>query len=112
MVTESEELKESYFNELKERLRSCPSHPELEEIHIIKEDLFKLKWEKNKTTVSCDWTMKELEDVLKQIKKGKFRDPKGISREIFHPTIIGENLRKSLPIMFNLLKQQRRFHLL
>ena len=43
MVTESEELKELYFNEFKERLRSRPSHPELEEIHKVKEELYKLK---------------------------------------------------------------------
>ena len=50
--------------------------------------------------------MKELEDVLKTIKKGKSRDPEGISREIFHPSVIGENLKEPLLIMFNLLKQQ------
>ena len=34
--------------------------------------------------------MQELEDVLKHIKKGKSRDPEGISRDIFHPSVIGE----------------------
>ena len=50
--------------------------------------------------------MQELENVLKNIKKGKSRDPKEISREIFHLSFIGENLKKSIIIMFNLLKQQ------
>ena len=49
---------------------------------------------------------KYLEKVLKEIKKDKSRDPEGISREIFHPSIIGENLKLSLLIMFNKLKQE------
>ena len=106
MVTDSEEIKELYFNELKERLRSRPSHPDLKEIHEVKEELFKLKLEKAKTKVSSDWTMKDLEDVLKQIQKGKSKDPEGISREVFHPSVIGENLKKSILIMFNLMKKQ------
>ena len=106
MVTDSEEIKELYFNEFKERLRSRPSHPDLKEIHEVKEELFKLKLEKAKTKVSSDWTMKDLEDVLKQIQKGKSRDPEGISREVFHPSVKGENLKKSILIMFNLMKKQ------
>ena len=65
MVTDSDEIKDLYFNEFKERLRSRPSHPELKEIHTLKEEVFNLKIEKAKTKVSSDWTMQELEDVLK-----------------------------------------------
>ena len=72
-------------------MRSRPSHPEFLEIHKLKKSIFQLKLEKARATISNDWTMKELEDVLKNIKKGKSRDPEGISREIFHPTVIGED---------------------
>ena len=106
MVTDTEELKELYYNEFKERLRSRPSHPEFLEIHKLKERIFKPKIEKAKTKISSDWTMQELEDVLKHIKKGKSRDPEGISRYIFHTSVIGGNLKKSILTMFNLLKQQ------
>ena len=94
MVTDTEEIKDLYLNEFKERLRSRPSHPEFVEIHNVKETIFKLKLEKAKIKVSSDWTMQELEDVLKDIKKGKSRDPEGISQDIFHPSVIGENLQK------------------
>ena len=59
-----------------------------------------------KTNKSDDWTIQELDIVLKGIKKGKSRDPEGLSREIFHLSLIGSNLKKSLLIMFNQLKQQ------
>ena len=58
-----------------------------------------------RTNKSDDWTTKELDDVLEDIKTGKSRDPGGISREIFHPSVIGNNLKDSLLIMFNQLKQ-------
>ena len=48
--------------------------------------------------------MKDLEQVMKEIKKGKSRDPEGICREIFQPSVIGNNLKLSLLIMFNQLK--------
>ena len=50
--------------------------------------------------------MQDLEIVLKEIKKGKSRDSEGISRDIFHTSIIGNNLKLSLLIMFNKLKQE------
>jgi hypothetical protein len=53
-----------------------------------------------------NWTLKDLNDVLKYIKKGKSRDLKGLSREIFHPAVIGENLMMSFLIIFNKLKEE------
>ena len=106
IVTDSEELKELYLNEFKERLRSRPSHPEFKEIHDLKDSIFQLTIEKAKSILSNDWTMQDLEIVLKEIKKGKSRDSEGISRDIFHTSIIGNNLKLSLLIMFNKLKQE------
>ena len=38
------------------------------------------------TNKSDDWTIRELDAVLNDIKKGKSRDSEGISRENFHPS--------------------------
>ena len=106
MVTDHEELKKLYATEFKERLRARPTHPDFIEIQKLKDLIFKLKMEKVSTNKSDDWTLKELEAVLKDVKKGKSRDPDGISRDIFHNSVIGNNLKESLLVMFNLLKQQ------
>ena len=106
MVTDHEELKKLYALEFKERLRARPTHPEFFEILKHKDNIFKLKMKNVSENKSDDWTIKELEDVLKSIKKGKSRDPEGISRDIFHDSIIGSNLKESLLVMFNQLKQQ------
>ena len=107
MVTDSEELKILYAKEFKERLRKRPVHPDFKNIQDLKDEIFELKIEKAKTNKTEDWTIKELEAVLTEIKKGKSRDPEGMSRELFHPSIIGENLKMSILIMFNKLKKAR-----
>ena len=38
--------------------------------------------------------MKEFEEVLTNIKDGKFRDPKGISRDIFKLNNLGTDLKQ------------------
>ena len=106
MVTDSEELKKLQATEFKERLRSRPTHPELIKVKQFKDSIFNLKMAKVKEIKTADQTLKELEVVLNDIKRVKSRDPDGISREIFHPSVIGDNLKKSLLIIFNQLKKE------
>ena len=105
LVTNPNELKELYAKEFKERLRKRPTHPDFEAIQKLKDEVFKLKLLKAKEKKTTDWTTSDLNLVLKEIKLGKARDPEGMSREIFHPSRIGENLKESLLIMFNKLKK-------
>ena len=98
MVTDTEELKELYYNEFKERLRSRPVHPEFLDIQEIKDSIFQLKMDQVKMKKTDDWTMAELDNVLKHIQKGKSRDPDGLSREIFLPSMIGDNLKESFNV--------------
>ena len=48
--------------------------------------------------------MKGLDDILKDLKSNKARDPEGIERIIFKSTIIGSNLKNSLLKMINNIK--------
>ena len=50
------------------------------------------------------WTMQELERALSNLKNKKSRDHEGYINEIFKNGIIGDDLKKSLLIMFNKLK--------
>ena len=54
IVTDSEELKDLYLNEFKERLRIRPSHPDFIEIHKIKEIIFIQNMDKAKAKVTSD----------------------------------------------------------
>ena len=51
--------------------------------------------------------MEDLEDALKSLKTGKCRDPEGIIREIFMEDSIGEDLKKSLLMLCNKVKETR-----
>ena len=45
-----------------------------------------------------------LENVLNSLKKGKCRDPDGLVREIFRPEVIGDDLKLSLLMLLNKIK--------
>ena len=61
---------------------------------------------KNKTSL---WTMEELEDVLKQLKNEKSRDPMGFTNELFKSNIAGEDVRKAILKLMNHIKTQLIF---
>ena len=48
--------------------------------------------------------MKDLEKVLKGLKAQKARGPEGFSRTLFKKSVIGTNLKESVLMMFNKLK--------
>ena len=50
--------------------------------------------------------MKDLDKILKALKKNKSRDPHGFVNEIFKPEVIGFDLKNSLLMLFNRLKQE------
>ena len=45
--------------------------------------------------------MKDLEIALKKVKSGKCRDPEGLIRKVFKENVIGDDLKKSLFLMYN-----------
>ena len=50
--------------------------------------------------------MHDLEGVLSKVGQNKSRDPNGFNRSIFYLNCIGDNLKESLLVMFNKLKNQ------
>ena len=106
LVTSPEDIKILMHKEFHERLRPRPIHPSLKYIEKLKHKTFKLKLEEAIHSKSPDWTMTQLNDVLKDINKNKARDPDGISQSIFHTDCIGSDLKDSLLVMFNEIKRQ------
>ena len=60
--------------------------------------------EEAKNYKSLDWTMADLDKVLKDVNKNKSRDSDGLNRSIFHIDCIGSNLKQSFLIMVNKMK--------
>ena len=53
------------------------------------------------------WKMSDLEVALKDLKNNKARDHEGLINEIFKKNVIGSDLKQSLLLMFNKLKQEK-----
>ena len=109
MITNPEELKTLYLETFKYRMRKRPVKPGYESIVNLQEELFKLRLEEAKKKKSPDWTLTDLDEALKRLKKGKCRDPDGLIREIFKEEVIGHDLKLSLLRMFNNIKKTGTF---
>ena len=79
----------------------------LEELKDLKEYLFKLKLKYAGQVISEDWSIDDLEKVLKSLKNGKARDPHGHIYEIFK--YAGKDLKVSLLKLFNLIKRKQKY---
>ena len=99
-------MKELYLQTFLHRLRDRPIKEGYEGILELKEELFEERLKAAKLEKTDPWKMNELENVLKKLKKNKSRDPNGLINELFKPGVIGEDLKLSLLLLFNKIKDQ------
>ena len=66
----------------------------LKDIKEDKEYLCKIRLELAKRRKSKAWNIKDLEAVLKYLKKDKSRDPNDHINEIFHSDVAGTDIKK------------------
>ena len=108
LVTHPEKIKNIYLEAYTERLKHRKMLPELEQLKTLREQLFDRRLEETKKNKSPPWAMEDLEKVLKKLKKGKATDPVGLVNELFMPENIGQNLKESLLILINKVKEQHQ----
>ena len=75
---------------------------DVEEIVNFKKGLFKLRLGEAKS--SSPFSIKELDKVLKSLKSGKSKDAKGYICDMFREGIIGTDLKHSVLLMINRMK--------
>ena len=109
LISDPKGLKSLIAKEYKERLRRRPVRPDFIKIKRLRNELVKIKLKKARNIKSKEWTMEDLDKVLNSLKKKKSRDPDGLANEIFQNPIIGINLKNSLLIMANKIKQNLMF---
>jgi hypothetical protein len=105
IITNPDDLKDLYLETFKFRLRQRPPKPGFEDLLKKQEELFKLRLECAKLKRTAPWKMTDLESALKSLKIGKCRDPEGILREIFKEGILGHNLKQSMLMLYNKIKE-------
>ena len=107
LVSNPKAIKKLLAREYKDRLRKRPVRQNFTEMRTRRKKIFKMKMKFAGNRRSPDWTMRNLEAALKNLKKNKSRDFEGYLNEIFKLDVIGEDLKKSLLIMFNMLKKKK-----
>ena len=107
LVSSHKQLKELYLQTFVHRLRHRPMKKEFSCVRFLKERLCSKRLEYSRRNKSKDWTMSDLEKVLKSLKLNKSRDPHGLLNELFKPGVIGKDLKKSLLMLFNKLKTEQ-----
>ena len=105
LVTNKSKLEELYLDTYVQRLTPNPVKEGLEEIMKLKEMLFEMRIENAKFEVTEDWTIDDLEKVLKSLKNNKARDAHGHVYELYKRG--GQDLKYSLLQMFNLMKRKQ-----
>ena len=107
LVSNPGAIKKLLAREYKDRLRKRPLRPDFADVRKRRKTIFKLKMKFARSRKSPDWSMDDLETALKYLKPNKSRDFEGYLNEIFKPDVIGDNLKESILLMFNMLKNKQ-----
>ena len=73
-------------------MRNRPIKPGFEKLQSIKTDLFNLRHKVSKMRKSIQWTLKNLENAISELKNEKARYPNGLINEIFKEGVAGTDL--------------------
>ena len=107
IVSGGREIKTLLAKEYKERLRSRPARPDMKSMKKRKKQIFQLKMHLAESKESPEWTMKDIDEALKNLKNNKSRDYEGLINELFKKEVIGDDLKKSMLQMYNGLKKKK-----
>ena len=105
LVTDPEALKEIYIDGYVDRLQHRKMIPELLKLKTLREELFHQRLTLSKENKSPKWTMDDLDQALRHLKERKATDPTGLVNELFTIQNIGEDLKESILILMNKIKE-------
>ena len=74
LITEKEQIKKLLVRNYQERLSPNQIEKESEELQELKECLFSLRYYSSKQKTTEDWTLSDLDKVLRSLQNGKSRD--------------------------------------
>ena len=87
-------------------LENRPIKEDLKQLQSDKEELFGHRLDIATENKSPDWTPEDLEQVLKNLKNNKSRDPLGNANELFKPALAGEDLKLAILLLVNKIKNK------
>ena len=106
VITNPKEKKKVTLAHFKHRMRKRPVKENVLEEIEENNKLFNKRLEESKKKKSPPFDMNELQDVLNSLKTGKSKDPDDYIREIFKDGVLGEDMKISILMMMNRMKEQ------
>ena len=107
LITAPGPLKDLYLETYSQRLQNREIAEGLEDIKSLKEELWARRLKIAASKKTPDWTMVQLNKVLKSLKPNKARGPDGLINEIFHPNIACTDLKMSVLNLMNKIKSSQ-----
>ena len=80
--------------------------PGFEEIKKLKTELFNLRLDLSNRRKSQPWTLKDLDEAIKHLKRDKARDPNGLINELFKDEVAGKDFKTYLLSLFNKIREE------
>ena len=109
IVTAKKAIEALAVKTYKERLENRKIKDDLKDLQNDKEELCKLRLKVAGNNTTPDWTMKQLEVVLKYLKKNKSRDPFGYANDIFNQEVAGDKLKEAILLLMNRIKKEQTY---
>ena len=106
LVSSSKEIIAALHQEYMERLIIRKIRPDFKDQKKLDKELVRLKINKARLNKSKPFEMSELEEALKNLNKGRARDPEGLCAELFQNNILGQSLKDSLLLVLNKIKEE------
>ena len=104
VITNPKEKKTVILDHFLDRTQEKPPHEDVKNVLDLENKTFELRLESSKRCKSPPIEMNELETAIKSLKIEKSRDPAGLISDIFREGVIGSDLKLSLLMMFNRMK--------
>ena len=108
LVTDAKGIEEVVIKRYEERLSTLPIKPELQLHKVQREQLCEQRLQEAQGNKSPEWTLKELDVVLRQLKNNKSKDPIDMPNELFKPENAGKDLKEALLLLMNQIKKQQK----
>ena len=104
LVTSEAGIKKLASDHYRKVLDNRPMKEELQHVQKDKEELSALRLDIAMNNKSPPWDMEDLDNVLKNLKNNKSRDPLGNANKIFKPKVVGDDLKLAILLLVNRIK--------
>ena len=108
VITNPDEKKQVTLKHFENRMRKREVKDNVKESIDTSEKVFNMRVNETTNNKSPVFTMKELDTDLQKLKTGISKDPDSYIYELFKENTIGSDLKQSLLLMMNKIKQQMR----